>query len=217
MLRKLDDVLGVALGADRDLARAPQADIILPLTTSDSSSTSWLASIYNSFSSSTSTVYLPNVVLDSPPNTGECWQFAGDRGHIAIRLAHHAVVTALSVALPPFDELWDKKHQAPKSIHAWGHPVLPLQATCSDSRPQRSVSDFKTPRLPASVDSKKQLVSLAKFEYNITAPYSRQMFPVEPNLPCEIPALDFVIVEILANWGANKTCVYHVGIHGKRP
>ncbi|KAJ2911629.1 hypothetical protein MD484_g8779, partial [Candolleomyces efflorescens] len=219
MLRKLDDVLGVALGADRDLARAPQAAIISPLTTSRSGSpfTGWMASLSNSLSSPPSVVYLPDVVLDSPPNTGECWQFSGDRGHVAIRLAHHAVVTAFSVALPPFAELWDEKYQAPRSIHAWGHPVVPLFSVCSDFLPQRSVSDFKTARLPASVDSKGQLISLGKFEYNITAPYARQMFPLEPNPLCEIPVLDFVVVEILANWGADKTCIYHVGVHGTRP
>lgn len=217
MLHKLDDVLGVALGTDCDLARIPQADVIESLTTSDKPVT-WNAYISSVFTSQTNH-YLPTVVLDSPPNTGECWLFAGSRGHVAILLAHPARITAMSVVLPPFDELWDEVYQAPKLIHVWGHSIDPLSAECSESAPKRAVSDFKSSSggVPAKLKVNKDLISLARFEYSITSPYSRQLFPSQIDHACANVTFNFVVVEVLTNWGAEKTCLYHVGIHGKRP
>ncbi|RXW14570.1 hypothetical protein EST38_g11287 [Candolleomyces aberdarensis] len=215
-LSKLDDVLGVALGTDRDLARLPQANIIGPLTTSERSA-DWISSISDFFSSNSSQPYLPTIVLDSPPNAGECWQFAGDRGHVAILLAHPAKITAFSIVLPPFLELWDEVFQAPKLLHAWGHPIRPL-SNCSDSE-LKHVSDFRTSsaRHPAYSNLTEELALLARFEYDITTPFSRQIFPIQFDCSCENATFDFVVMEVLANWGAEKTCLYHMGIHGKRP
>jgi hypothetical protein len=218
-LAKVEDYLGGPRRHRRNFAlRGAGAHILDELTSPthgfmSSTSKSWFkrlrTNIYNY------EVNLPVITLEDQLYVGECWEFSGSKGHLAIVLPEAVQINGLSVThVDPV--LLSKEHvqRAPKNITLWGLIDLSCDGHSGiDQTTLRTASSFvvEASNSPAPPESHRFL-PLLNFQFDIKSPSSTHYFKVvSPNARWWI---DTVIIEVNDNWGAATTCMYHVGIHG---
>jgi SUN domain-containing protein 5 len=157
---------------------------------------------------------LPAVVLEDSMTVGDCWEFSGSQGHVAIRLSEPAIVSAFSLAYPSVERLPPTMaFKAPKSVMFWG--LSPLTPDLKAPTPLRYVlaKEFTSSNAVHDPEIRPTdwLIPLLHISYNITAPLSHPVFSHQDSFG----AWDVIIIQVLNNWGAETTCLYHIGVHGR--
>lgn len=158
-------------------------------------------------------VMTPIVVIEDSLVSGDCWEFSGSTGHVAMFFAIPINITDMTVhyprSLPPLARL-----QAPRDITLWGlettqNPMKTHQYPRSRqaatfltagtlSHSYMDVSDYFSPILTAEFKASHPHYGVQRFT---RSSYGESLYRV-------------VVIEITSNWGADSTCVYHVGVHG---
>lgn len=163
---------------------------------------------------------LPNAILEAIPLIGECWLFSGSRGHVAIQLSEPVDITSMSVNYVPFRQLLPQQRlRAPRSLILWGLIQGDLLVHFNASSSHRTPESFllgKSARVPKHIDTRGYFIPLLWAEYDINHSDARQVFPII-NIQSERAPLTpwtIVIIEVGSNWGADSTCLHHMGIHG---
>lgn len=159
---------------------------------------------------------LPSLILDDTIAIGRCWEFAGQHGHVGIKLNENVHIKSISLDNVHASLLTSTSaHKAPRDFSLWalyeGPAVKDLPA---ESRPASHFLASKP--FPPGILATSQFVLLVNSSYDISAFDTRQTFEVSSSFKdAPFPPNDFIILEISSNWGASSTCVYSVGIHGE--
>ncbi|KAJ3507879.1 hypothetical protein NMY22_g16798 [Coprinellus aureogranulatus] len=213
IIRRMNDHLGVDTRADRDLTLHGATAHILPELTTPSEwrSPGWFKSAILEFDQASA-----HNVFQDPPVVGQCWRFSGHQGFAAIQLEEPANITAISLVSPLREHLSTAMTlEAPRSVRVWA--VSDAEERTSNTNclnERRPLSDFAgSGDVPVPHTSKSLAVLLKEFTYSIHLPQVRQLFELAHS-SCNIGPFSVVIIEIMDNWGADATCVYHVGVHG---
>ncbi|KAG9225539.1 hypothetical protein CCMSSC00406_0003042 [Pleurotus cornucopiae] len=140
---------------------------------------------------------------------GRCWEFPGAYGHVGVVLSESIVVTHVSIDHIPRHLLSTSlQNRSPKRIAVWGLVEFPIAMSLPDSRSPYYFSPSAS--LPPGIPPSDRFVLLADVEYNISSLEHAQFYPIKrPSSPLKI-----VVFEILSNYGAPTTCLYHAGVHG---
>ncbi|KAL0065374.1 hypothetical protein AAF712_007579 [Marasmius tenuissimus] len=153
----------------------------------------------------------PDAIIEDALQIGQCWSFSGSRGHIGIALSQPIIVTHVTFHHPNRRELSHKSlGQLPSQLHMW--------SLLSDGEAV-SLDPSKHPVSPAGRFITRKghhpsgdFVSLANLTY--------QSSPGQRNTVSLVPTgivTKAVILEITANEGADRTCLYRISVHGISP
>lgn len=159
---------------------------------------------------------IPAIVLESQLMLGDCWEFQGRQGHLAIRLPQVSRLTALSVHYFPFHELsLQGQLQAPRTVVVWGLVPSPDVALISSfPEPHRPPTAFLRPGrpLPVGIRPSDVFVRLVEVTFDVHSRRRRQTFNLDYAAHFRF---EVVVFEVTDNWGGDSTCTYHVGLHGQ--
>lgn len=168
-------------------------------------------------------VNLPTIVLEGGRNNhGECWEFHGNQGHIAIQLSGLAYISDIGIYhAPPGVISYADSMKIPKNITLWGLSTealrsLPVAGNNETHSHLRIPSNFVTidhrpiayPILPSDI-----FVPLWNFQYNSTIG-GLQYFLVPEDAHIDYIAFNLVVIEIHSNSGSESTCLHQIIIHG---
>ncbi|KAJ2912339.1 hypothetical protein MD484_g8071, partial [Candolleomyces efflorescens] len=213
-LRRINNVLGLNFDLDRDVSLRGAGAAILPEFTTQTATTG-----QGQFAGQgTDGVRLPIVVIEELLVLGDCWEFAGHRGTVGIRLSEPVNITSLSVHyISPNRLSQTSRQKAPKSLTLWGLVKQPGSIELMNpSLLYRSPSTFTPPGFPSHPYGSDIFIPLIHAEYDLNSNEPVQTFEPSGTQDDHEQSLlyDTVIVEVTGNWGANSTCLYHLGIHG---
>ncbi|TEB28531.1 hypothetical protein FA13DRAFT_1793996 [Coprinellus micaceus] len=156
-------------------------------------------------------------MLADPPVFGQCWKFPGHSAHVGIQLRKPASIASILLAYPRPEQLSRSTLQhLPKRFQVWGHPAKATSrvADCQkDSDKTKRLSEFITSEeLPPSILRDDVVCLLLEGQLSTERLDARHIFPVRS--PGRVrQAYDVVVFEVLSNWGAASTWVYHLAIH----
>ena len=151
------------------------------------------------------------VILRDNLQGGRCWELDGAHGQVGILLAEHVRPSHITVDHVPRG-IARSTTQAPRHMRVWG---------ALDGRINHDRYD---PRLFANSNVRSdgpliphtyQFVHLADIEYDITASWHAQTFPVDAHVQDMQLSFGVVVVEFLDNWGSSTSCIYRIRIHGE--
>lgn len=160
---------------------------------------------------------LPAVVLESHLILGDCWEFRGAHGHLAIHLPYRAHLTAFSVHYFPAHELSPHARlQVPRRLTLWGLVKSPGANQEPLGSQQRPASHFlrRGGHVPETINPGDVFIPLSEAVYDAHSTEMKQSFSI-PKTASRSYLFDVVVVEVTDNWGGNSTCLYHVGVHGQ--
>jgi len=143
----------------------------------------------------------PFVALDDDLRPGRCWPFHGSVGQLGIRLPVAVRISHVTVDHLP-KELALSITNAPRNIKIWGF----VEKAHSSAGTHESHHE-----LPMISHPDFTFIPIATFYYNIHSPDYIQTFNT---LFADI-AFQGVVMEILGNWGGERTCIYRVRVHGE--
>lgn len=213
MLGRLNDLLGVNQGVERNLIlQGAKAHIVFEMT-STNYSPRWYPAPHPPFEPN-SALY----IFQDPPILGSCWDFPGSTAHVGIRLHQKANISGFSLAYPLFEQVSPSMlAHAPRTVRLWGRRSTDQQFGCSThTSHEKSINDFLTQRpLPNFLTKGDILYKIAEMEFDINGQRSRQFVSAPLDHQSCPSTYDFAILEVVSNWGASRTCVYQVGLHGK--
>jgi hypothetical protein len=154
------------------------------------------------------------IILEEDTSVGECWCMSGAVGHVAIQLSEAVFVSHISFdyASPRLLSEEDVS-RAPQNVSLW--VLLPLADTRQDTNLQiRLPKEFKF-KTDQEVDFPpgSRFIQALEFKYDVKKPPTRQVFPVQFRMTSPSQT---VIVEIKSNEGGVATCLYWLGIHGRK-
>lgn len=159
---------------------------------------------------------IPAIVLESQLMLGDCWEFQGSQGHLAIRLPRPSKLTALSIHYFPFHELSPQGQlQAPRTIVLWGlvrSPKAELVSRFPESRQPSGAFLRRGHVLPDGIEPGDVFVPVANATFNVKLSLRKQIVDFENAAHF---LFDVIVVEVKDNWGGDSTCMYHVGVHGR--
>lgn len=154
------------------------------------------------------------IILEEDTGVGECWCISGAVGHVAIQLSGTVFISHLSVDYAAPRLLSEEEiASAPQNMSIW--ILLPPSAIKQDPnfnmRPAKGF-EFRADQ-DADFPSGSQFVHALEFQYDVRKPPTRQIFPFRFRT---LSPTQTVIVEIKSNEGGATTCLYWLGIHGRR-
>jgi hypothetical protein len=132
----------------------------------------------------------PTIAIQPSKHIGECWPLAGSQGQLAIALSMFIKITHITIEHPARHILLNTG-STPWDMELWGQPA---NESCS--------GEICNP------------VFLTAFAYNM---YGQPVQTFSVVSAYQNTLMQSVILKIASNWGEpNYTCLYKVGIHGRR-
>lgn len=156
-------------------------------------------------------VNLPYVALEDHVHIGDCWEYDSAHGYLGIHLPEPVVISNFSIHHVARQLLSaHARKQSPKDVVLWGliDDIEGLK-TLTKGETRSPFIFSKIGKLPSYIQPTHRFVEVATLHYDASSSSLRQYQTSTMNLPIQI-----VIIEILSNYGAPTTCLYHVGIHG---
>lgn len=168
------------------------------------------------------------IVLEDLLINGDCWQFDGHTGQVAIQFPHPVNITGMTVHyVHPRILVPTARKQAPRLLILWAllegrnntdsqinTSSRILQTSDVQSEHPRTAISFLNPAglqsLPDTMSDSDIFLPIITAEYLLNDLRPVQMFP--RTLPGDT-LVQTVVIEVLSNWGADSTCLYHIGIH----
>ncbi|KAI0651248.1 hypothetical protein C8Q79DRAFT_899775 [Trametes meyenii] len=206
ILRSLHDPVGL-----RDHALRAYGGRIVPSITSPS---------FNGISPSSQGTYLhppAEVVLNDDLHIGTCLHFPNGTGQIGVLLPHLLYPSSFSVDHIPW-EVSAAVGEAPRTLLVWG--VVDGHSNDLAMEQLHQAHQISIPILPGRSGPPlfgqfNSYVLLSSFQYNLYGPHPVQTFTVDPAILASRMYFGIFVFEIIDNWGAPSTCLYHVRIHGE--
>lgn len=162
----------------------------------------------------------PAVILEDGLVNGECWEFSGEKGQVAINLTEPVVITHISLDRPA----QGARSRAPKNLTLWalvnnrdqhsgdqGTVPSELPRSALRVRPEshsrvQNLLDF----LPLYPSDTASFVQILSFEYDVNkAAVSGQSFFIQDT---QIK-VQTVLLKVDGNFGGETTCLPPVGIY----
>lgn len=166
-------------------------------------------------------VNLPSIVIEGGSKvSGECWEFSGNKGHIAIHLQGLVVVSDVTIYHVPSGLVsYADAMKMPRRMVLWGLPTGD-----GPDFPDGAINNrqFVSPEYFTSAQNKSpphpvlptdRFLALSTFEYDVAAG-GYQSFPVSEAAHYGYLGFTVLIFEVLSNSGSNSTCLYHIEVHG---
>lgn len=168
-------------------------------------------------------VNLPTIVLEGGRNNhGECWEFRGHQGHIAIQLSGPAYISDIGIYhAPPGVISYADSMKMPKNITLWGLSTQALRSLAV-ARKNGTHPHLRIPRNFVTIDHRPIaypiqpsdiFVPLRNFQYN-SSTGGLQYFLVPEDTHIDYIAFNVVVIEVHSNSGSDSTCLYQILIHG---
>jgi hypothetical protein len=146
----------------------------------------------------------PIAVLDPAIS---CWSFEGASGFITLQLIDNATISSVQIAHA--DETHLQKF-APKDFIIWA-------LVDSDSFSVKEIPHHTTPppNLERLVSNRFYPIRLGAFSFEVASHAAGQRFAVDAGvLESYGGRVDKVMFHVLSNWGAKRTCLYHLRVFG---
>lgn len=159
----------------------------------------------------------PVVLLEDEIFDGQCWEFSGAAGQVAIQLSEDVTVSHIAINYISPALLSPRAiARAPQKITAWGllRGDVPVDSLKPEDVLPASHFLLAKYRNNPKFHPSNHFIRLADIFYNISSANPRQAFAVYPSV-ASIGEVEVVLITIESNWGANTTCLYWIGIHGK--
>lgn len=159
----------------------------------------------------------PSILLDEGLVNGECWEFPAVDGRVAVHLSEMITVSHISLNYVPANQLSPYAiPRTPRNVSIWGllqHVDETLLYRINKENDLREAKSFLAAgySLPSFVNSTTHFVRLADIYYESSSSLTWQQFPTL----AYIPPVQIVILLFETNQGANTTCIYTIGIHGR--
>lgn len=155
-------------------------------------------------------IALPYVSLEDNIGVGECWEFTGAHGYLAVHLPEPIVISQFSLDHVAPDIISEMSAQrAPRDVILWG--LLDEAHTLA----LHNVTGFRSPfyfsntgLLPTAFNPTDKFVEISSMKYNLGALDFRQYETTFLNV-----SVQTIVLEILSNFGAPTTCLYFLGIY----
>lgn len=147
----------------------------------------------------------PIAVLDPEVS---CWSFEGASGFITLRLIGNASITSVQIAHTT--ESHPQKF-APKDFIVWA-------LVDSDSFSVKEIPRHSTPppNLERLVSNRFYPIQLGTFSFEVASHAAGQSFAVNVGVLENYGGrVDKVMFHVLSNWGAKRTCLYHLRVFGR--
>ena len=156
----------------------------------------------------------PHVAISEGTQIGQCWTFPSPTFQLGVLLPVPIIPTHITIDHIP-RALAANIGQAPRSIILWGIVDGPANEERARGVDQASILSSLPHRRGPPLAARWEYICIAAFEYDIYAAHSTQTFPVLDYV--KSAALDFsvVVMEVASNWGAEKTCIYRMRVHGE--
>lgn len=155
----------------------------------------------------------PYVTSDEFMRIGDCWEFAGNRGTLSILLSEPTRITSIRLGnIHPELVSSASTEKSPRILRLWG-TLRDDVVVLSHVEVQQAI-DFSQ---KSAFNSKSYLKDNDRFALLLEIDYdpraetfqsfslARQQWSVEVEFHA-------VILEIVENWGGNRTCLYHFGV-----
>lgn len=176
----------------------------------------------------------PVTALHHENHVGQCWPFAGPQGQLAVKLAHPAYISDVTIDHVAKEVATDLR-SAPRQMELWGfiegkdnaakirewrerrHAERVEAAAAAALEGREYVDVDPEPVYPRTLPKSPEYVRIANFTYNIHSPEHIQTFPVREDM--RAMGVDFGVVVLLVrnNWGMDEyTCLYRLRVHGER-
>jgi hypothetical protein len=149
----------------------------------------------------------PIAVLDSQIS---CWSFEGSSGYITLQLIGNASISSIQMAHTAESHLWKF---APRDFIVWA-----LVESNSFSVKEIPRHTTPPPNLERLVSSGYYPIHLGtfSFSFDVASRAAGQSFVVDAEVLERYGGrIDRVMFHILSNWGAKRTCLYHLRVFGK--
>lgn len=157
----------------------------------------------------------PYVVSDELMRIGDCWEFAGSRGVLGILLSEPTRITFMRLGTIHPDLISSMAAaKAPRVLRIWGNlsdgVVVP-----PDIEVRRAI-DFSQ---KSAFNSKSFLRVHDRFALLLEIDYNPRVSTFQDfPLPRQTWSVDLefraVILEVVENWGSDRTCLYYFGVTG---
>ena len=159
---------------------------------------------------------IPTLSLTDDTRIGECWNISGTTAQLGIKLAHGASLTHVTIDHIPKEIAMDIGC-APRSMLLWGA----IDGRENRLKLEEAIKNHNF-SVPASLGRSQPLLRLnfdfallASIEYDISSPSNIQTFALEQYAVQSGVHIGVVVLEILDNWGGERTFLYRVRIHGE--
>lgn len=147
--------------------------------------------------------------LSPDMHAGKCWPFNGQEGQLGVALAQRIYVEEITVHhISPKAAVYDIA-SAPKEMEVWGK-VEGAENAEKVARWRQSNPDDADTKVVGT------FIRLSAFSYDITIGKEAQTFPVDEAVADLEVDFGIVLLQVLSNWGGEYTCLYRLGVHGRR-
>jgi Sad1 / UNC-like C-terminal len=179
--------------------------------------TSWLLASLRGYEFDHWGINPAHTALEKDIGVGSCWAIDGAQGHLGIRLSERTRISEIIIShvgpglVSPADI-----RRTPRHMILWGltedSSVIQHSAGLdTDVDHQFRTMDYFVPSA-ARPPHKEHFIHLAEFSYENMSPHRSQSFPITLD---HNDGFNVVVLQILDNWGANSTCLYHIGVYGE--
>lgn len=173
---------------------------------------SWFLRKVRGFDMNSVLINPPSVVMEKTFELGECWEFTGPSGHIGISFS--GPIEIANVTIHQAHGIVSAKEHArvPRDLVLWGQVDISANIT-NLSLENRTMDDFLRTGIRGSRSG--TLWRLAEMQYaQVSKAQTFKLSQAAENVDASFEA---IIVEVLSNWGAPTTCLYHISVHGVEP
>ena len=147
----------------------------------------------------------PIAVLDPEIS---CWSFEGASGFITLQLIGNASITSVQIAYAAESHL---QKFAPKDFIVWA-----LVDSHSFSVKEIPRHTTPPPNLERLVSKTFYPIQLGIFSFEVASHAAGQLFAIDVGaLERYGSRVDKVMFHVLSNWGAERTCLYHLRVFGR--
>jgi hypothetical protein len=173
---------------------------------------SWFLRKVRGFDMNTVHINPPSVVMEKTFELGECWEFTGPSGHIGISFSRPIKIANVTIH-QAHGIVSAKEHaRVPRDLVLWGQVDISANTT-NIILENRTRDDFFRTGIRGSQSG--TLWRLAEMQYaQVSKAQTFKLSQAAENVDASFEA---IIVEVLSNWGAPTTCLYHISVHGVEP
>lgn len=156
---------------------------------------------------------LPEEALSPDMHAGRCWPFEGGVGTLGVGLAQRIYVEEITVYHIPRTASVHDASSAPMAMEVWGL-VEGAENVDKVAKWRQSHADDGTAK--PEVLGVAPYILLSTFTYDITLGKEAQTFPADKDLVDLQVGFGVVVLAVKSNWGGGYTCLYRLGVHGRR-